>query len=167
MEKTLFRKSSIENLNSPEQLNDYIKAASPAVWVVLAAIIALLAAVFAWIYFGCIYTRVAGVAVNDNGTLSCYARAEDMLKAGNSVKVSVNGTDYIVTEITPGPFKLDPAESAIDQIISIIGGFSGDEWLVKLPLAENTGITELSVEGAVITLEEIKPLTFITGGSNE
>ena len=99
MEKTVFRKSSLESLNSPEQLNDYIKAASPAVWIVLAAIIAFLCAVFAWIFFGCIYTRVQGVAVNNNGTLSCYVRAEDMLKAGESVKVSVNGADYTVTEI--------------------------------------------------------------------
>jgi hypothetical protein len=166
MEKTVFRKSSMESLNSPEQLNDYIKAASPAVWIILAAIIALLCAVFAWIYFGCIYTRVQGVAVNDNGILSCYVRAEDMLKAGDSVKVSVNGTDYTVTEIIPGPFKLDPAGSAVDQIISTIGGFNGDEWLIKLSLSDNTGIPELTVEGAVITIEEIRPLSFITGGSN-
>ena len=166
MEKTVFRKSSIESLSSPEQLNDYIKAASPAVWIILAAIIALLCAVFAWIFFGCIYTRVQGVAVNDNGMLSCYVRAEDMLKAGDSVKVSVNGTDYTVTEIIPGPFKLDPAGSAVDQIISTIGGFTGDDWLIKLSLADNTGIPELTVEGAVVTIEEIRPLTFITGGSN-
>lgn len=166
MEKTVFRKSSLESLNSPEQLNDYIKAASPAVWIVLAAIIAFLCAVFAWIFFGCIYTRVQGVAVNNNGTLSCYVRAEDMLKAGESVKVSVNGTDYTVTEITPGPFKLDPSGSPVDQLISTIGGFDGNEWLVELPLAKNTGAEGLSAEGAVITIEEIKPVSFLMGGGN-
>jgi hypothetical protein len=166
MNKTVFRKSSMENLSSPEQLNDYIKAASPSVWIILAAIILLLGAAFAWIFFGCIYTRVAGVAVNDSGTLSCYVRAEDMLKAGDSVRVSVNGKEYIATEIDPVPFKLDPAGSVVDQVISTIGGFTGDDWLVKLPLAENTGIPDLTAEGAVVTIEEIKPLSFITGGGN-
>ncbi len=166
MEKTVFRKSSMESLSSPEQLNDYIKAASPSVWIILAVIILLLATVFAWIFFGCIYTRVSGVAVNDGGTLSCYVRAEDMLKAGDSIMVSVNGSEYFAEEIDPVPFKLDPAGNAVDQIISTIGGFTGDDWLVKLPLAENTGIQELTVEGAVVTIEEIKPLSFITGGSH-
>ncbi len=42
MDKQLFRKSSIERVSSPEQLNDYIKVSNPGVWMILAAIIALL-----------------------------------------------------------------------------------------------------------------------------
>ena len=40
---SLFRKKSIDRIQSPEQLNDYLRVANPAVWVLLAAILLLLA----------------------------------------------------------------------------------------------------------------------------
>lgn len=42
MNEQLFRKKSIERVNSPEQLNEHIRVANPGVWLVLAAVIALL-----------------------------------------------------------------------------------------------------------------------------
>lgn len=42
MNQQLFRKSSIERVSSPEQLNDYIKVTNSGVWLVLAAVIMLL-----------------------------------------------------------------------------------------------------------------------------
>ena len=41
---TLFRKSSLDSISLPEQLNDYIKVSNTSVWLVLAALFALLAA---------------------------------------------------------------------------------------------------------------------------
>ena len=38
MNEKLFRKSGIDRVNSPEQLNEYIRVANPAVWLVLAAV---------------------------------------------------------------------------------------------------------------------------------
>lgn len=43
MQSQLFRKKSIERVASPEQLNDYMRVTSPAIWMVLGAVIALLA----------------------------------------------------------------------------------------------------------------------------
>ena len=47
----IFRQKSMERLSSPEQLNDYLKVTNPAVWVVLAAVIFLLAGLFIWSFF--------------------------------------------------------------------------------------------------------------------
>ena len=43
MQSQLFRKKSVERISSPEQLQDYMRVASPGIWMVLAAVIALLA----------------------------------------------------------------------------------------------------------------------------
>ena len=48
----IFREKSLERVNQPEDLNDYIRVASPSVWIVLIAIILLLIGVFAWMIFG-------------------------------------------------------------------------------------------------------------------
>ena len=44
----LFRKETLERISSPEQLKDYLRVTNPGIWIVLAAIIALLAGVFVW-----------------------------------------------------------------------------------------------------------------------
>ena len=48
MENKLFRKSALEKISSPEQLNEYMKVAGPGVWCILAALAVSFAAFFAW-----------------------------------------------------------------------------------------------------------------------
>lgn len=59
MNEQLFRKSSIERISSPEQLNDYIRVTNPGVWLVLAAVIALLIGACVWGMFGHLDTTIS------------------------------------------------------------------------------------------------------------
>lgn len=59
MNEQLFRKSSIERISSPEQLNDYIRVTNPGVWLVLAAVIALLIGACVWGMFGYLDTTIS------------------------------------------------------------------------------------------------------------
>lgn len=52
MPKDLFRKSSMDRLSSPDQLNDYLKVARPGIWALLIGIGAVLAGFAAWGIFG-------------------------------------------------------------------------------------------------------------------
>lgn len=45
MGSTIFREKSLKKIASPEQMNDYIRVSSPSVWMVLTAVIVLLAGV--------------------------------------------------------------------------------------------------------------------------
>ena len=47
MQSHLFRKQNVERISSPEQLQDYMRVTNPGVWMVLAAVIALLAGLLA------------------------------------------------------------------------------------------------------------------------
>ncbi len=42
----------MERINSPEQLNDYIRVTTPSVWLVLIAIIVLMIGILSWCIFG-------------------------------------------------------------------------------------------------------------------
>lgn len=48
----LFREKSLERVNSPEELSDYIRVTTPSVWLVLLATTILLAGMLAWAVFG-------------------------------------------------------------------------------------------------------------------
>ncbi len=48
----LFRKKSLQKISSPEQLDDYIRVTTPSVWLVLLALIILLAGLLVYSIFG-------------------------------------------------------------------------------------------------------------------
>ena len=58
----LFRSKSIQRVSSPEQLNEYIRVTTPSVWIVLIALVVLLAGMLAWSVLGRIEIH------NDDGT---------------------------------------------------------------------------------------------------
>ena len=51
-ENGIFREKNIEKVSSPESLNDYIRVTNPSVWIVLIALVVLLAGMLTWSIFG-------------------------------------------------------------------------------------------------------------------
>ncbi|MBQ9361529.1 MAG: hypothetical protein IJT96_10905 [Lachnospiraceae bacterium] len=66
----LFREKSIERVSSPEQLDDYIRVTHPGVWMILLAIIILLAGVIVWAAFGTVSFTDASGAVRQVNPIS-------------------------------------------------------------------------------------------------
>ncbi len=48
----LFRKESIENMTSPEQLHDYIRVPSPPLWLTLIAVFTIIVCFLIWSIWG-------------------------------------------------------------------------------------------------------------------
>ena len=60
---SVYRKKSLEQINSPEQLDDYIRVTTPSVWIVLLALAVLLVGILAWSILGTIEVH------DDNGNV--------------------------------------------------------------------------------------------------
>lgn len=67
MNESIFRKKSLDRISSPEEIDDYMKVTSPSMWLVLGAIILLLAALIVWSITGRIEATVVvdGQAVTE------------------------------------------------------------------------------------------------------
>lgn len=78
MAEEIFRKKSLDKIKSPESLNDYVRVSNPAVWLIIAAVIILLAGACTWGIFGRIETKVPAVAVVENGTVNCLVGDEEV-----------------------------------------------------------------------------------------
>ncbi len=90
----LFREKSLEAVESPESLNDYLRVTSPGVWLILAAVIALLVGAILWGIFGHIRTTAAVAVTVENGKSFCYvpyAQADGIMAQGT---VEVSGKAY-------------------------------------------------------------------------
>ena len=68
MQSSIFRKSSLEKISSPEQLNDYIKVTNGGVWLLMAALFMLVIAVGVWGFTGSIpdTVEIKGIAFAEN-----------------------------------------------------------------------------------------------------
>ena len=80
MKQTLFRKKSVDRIASPEQLNDYLHVTSPAVWVVLCAVIALLIGLLVWSSVTAVESYVPGTAEVSDGVLTVVFEDEAQAK---------------------------------------------------------------------------------------
>ena len=135
MENPLFRKKSMERVSSPEQLNDYIRVTSPGVWVVLTAVLVLLAGFLVWGIVGKLETKVNAVAVSEEGKVVCYVREEDArgIEAGNG-----RLSDYAMR----------------------LGGLSAGEWVYAVTL--DAELSEGVYQASIVT-GSVSPISFLFG----
>lgn len=91
MQSQLFRKKSVERISSPEQLQDYMRVASPGIWMVLAAVIVLLAGLLAASALVKVETTISAKGVLDEaGTtivMKLTTRAGEDVREGMTVRV--------------------------------------------------------------------------------
>lgn len=156
MSGTIFREKSLEKISSPEQMNDYIRVSSPSVWMVLVAVIVLLAGVCVWGVFGHLDTAVQTGGVCTNGRLTVFVGEEDHDKIRENAVISVDGVEYAVAESTNAPVRVD---DQIDPYIVHLAGFTEDDWVYRL-CADAPGLADGVYTVSVVT-ERVRPLDFV------
>ena len=70
MDNQLLRKQSMDRISSPEQLQDYMRVTSPGIWMVLSAVIVLLAGLIICSMVGKIETKYEVKAEVQDGKVS-------------------------------------------------------------------------------------------------
>ena len=100
----LYRKSSIEKLSNPEQLDRMIKISSPLSWLALIAVLFMIAATIVWSIFGTLPTTetVNGVIVSPDSVCAIYSDAAGTVeKYYKNIGDAININDKIADIKTP------------------------------------------------------------------
>lgn len=155
MGNEIFRKKSLERVSSPEQLNDYIRVSNPSVWMVLIAIIILLAGVCVWGLFGRLETRLSAAALAEGGEVVCYVRESEIDRVEGGMEVSVGGQTFLVRDIAEQPVAVD---SSFGDYFLYVGGLQTGEWVYAVTL---DGELADGVYSAEIVIESISPMSFV------
>ena len=90
MDESIYRKKSLEKITSPESLSDYLHVTSPAVWLILVAVILLLAGMLIWSSVASIDSFVTGTAQVEDGSMHILLDDEQfasVIQPGMLVKV--------------------------------------------------------------------------------
>ena len=99
-ESSLYRKESMERIQSPEQLNDYLRITNPTIWVVLVAVILLLAGLLVWSAFASIDSFARGTARVENGEMTVlFDDADSAGKVTTGMEVAVGDVSSAIKSI--------------------------------------------------------------------
>jgi len=153
--KLLFREKSLDRINSPEQLNDYIKVANPSIWIVLAAVVILLVGICTWGIFGSIDSVVRSVAVVKDGQMTCFLSEKDLGEVAVNQIINVEGEQYTITEIDKVPVC---AGEVLDSWALHLSGYDQEQWIYKINIETNL---DDGVYNADIKTESIHPSFFV------
>ena len=155
MNQQLFRKKSVDKVSSPEQLNEYIRVANPGVWMVLAAIVILLAGVVVWGCIGHLDTTLDTAVVCENGEAVIYVKEADVEKIDVGMTVRVDDKEYKVSEISSEPTRVD---GTMSEYAVHVSGLTEGEWVYAVKVS---GELSDGVHKAEIVIERISPISFI------
>lgn len=97
--QTVFRKKAMNRISSPEDLTGYLRVTSPGLWIILAAIIALLVGVFAWSAVDTLETTVDAAAIVGNHTAQIVVSSQgaDTLQAGMPLRIS--SQEFVIASV--------------------------------------------------------------------
>ncbi len=97
--KSIFRKETLERISSPEQLTDYLRVTNPGIWIVLVAIVVMLAGFFVWMSVGTIETTVpVGVSTKDHHAIVAVKSAENKIDKDMTLRVGDKQTAILSTK---------------------------------------------------------------------
>lgn len=155
-QNTIFRKKSLDRVSSPEQLNDYIKVATPGMWLILLAIVIFLVGMIVWGALGKLETTVRGAIVFDGENSSVYVSEDsaEAIKPGQIIRA--NGAEFTVGEQIGGPIELDPQG---DSYLIHAGGFEDGEWVFRIAVSA-AGEAGGTYECEIVT-DSVSPLSFV------
>lgn len=151
----LFRKKSLERISSPEQMNAYIRVSTPSVWLLLTAIVILLAGVCVWGVFGHMDTTLSAVAVSREGAVTAYVREADAGKVDAGMAVTVGETQGRVISVAAEPVSVD--DSFTDYMLHV-GSLQTGEWVYAVALDADCPD---GVHSAQIVIDSVSPLAFV------
>lgn len=155
--KELFRKKNLDKLSTPDALNEYIKVASPSVWIILLTIVALLIGVIAWSYMGRI-SHYEGVTVYSDGNMAvCYVPENMIDRVRQASDININGNNYKIGDIANLPTKIHP--DSVDEYVAHVMEIKEDSWIYKIEVVGT--LPEGIYEGQVVT-GSIRPMDYVT-----
>ena len=149
-------------LSSPDQLNNYIRVTSPGTWIVLAAILVLLAGLFFWLFTGQLEVSLQTSIFTNGSDSSAFLTREQLhgLKPGTPARILNTNTSGTITAIASEPLSFVDVESSIGRDNAARMGidyYSRNLYKLSLNIPE----APQGVLQAVIVIDTVKPISFL------
>lgn len=151
----LFRKKSMESIESPNELNEYLRVTSPGVWILMAAILIFLAGVIIWGAFGSIEATAPVAVAKQDGRVVCYVPKDALPSIIEKPEVKIEGK-----KVALKPDSLEPVAVTQEMNVYVLLAGSLSAGDIVYPIEMKGTIREDVVQGTIVT-EKIHPISFL------
>ena len=158
MSNSFFKSQQSNKVNSPEELNDYIKTSNPGAWLTVTSIIILLCSVLVWATFGSLNTTVTLKGVSEETKTVCFVSDINGIKNGNSV--TVNGCDGKVSSVSEKPLSREDVISEFSLDEYTVYCLELNDWNYVVEIETQNGTLEGIVDATIVT-ESTSPISFV------
>ena len=151
----LFREKSLEAIESPESLNDYLRVTSPGVWLVMAAVIALLVGGILWGILGRIETSVTLAVVARDGKTVCYVPYDVLADVNSDSRVNIEGKDYALNFANADVAVIS---EDMNPFVLLYGSLKAGDMTAAVVM--DTGLSDGVYPGRMVT-ESLRPISLL------
>ena len=99
---SIFRETAVEKASSPERLSDYLRVTNAGVWVVLTAVLLLLAGLLVWASVGTLETTADARVIVENHVAYVALHSDAALEPGMTLRIG--GQECTVASVTEDSF---------------------------------------------------------------
>lgn len=160
MKNNLFRKESLDRINSPEQLNEYVRVTSPSIWLILSALVLLLIGFLVWSIFGTLETKRPIEVISKNGQTIGYISTQNRqeIEPGMTVIIQEGNTQVVGTiiEISDQPVQITNND---DPYFLYLGNYEAGDFAYTSQI-EVQNLKE-GVYSAQVIVERVHPAAFV------
>lgn len=153
--KSLFREKSMESIESPEVLNQYLRVTSPSVWIIFGAVIMILIGGFVWSVFGTIETTATVAVVIEEEYQCALVPAEALQTVISERTIIIDGQE---TELAPK--SIEPVVVADDWDVYVILAGNLKTGDIVYPIPVKSELNDGVYTGTIVT-ESISPISFL------
>ena len=152
----LFREKSLEAVESPESLNDYLRVTSPGVWLILAAVIALLVGAVLWGILGRINTTLDIAVSSADGECWCVVPYDALQKVMASDAITIDGQSY---QLVHGQdIETLVISEDTNPYLRLTGGLNIGDLATKIPV--DAALADGVYQGTIVT-ESLQPISLL------
>ena len=160
---SIFNESARTRLQSPDDLDRYIRVTSPGVWVAFAAVIALLIGLLAWGVFGSVSTSVSGTGTYINGEIYGFLTADDAAKVHVGNQAYVDGGVTVVDEVSEVPLSREEAQALLQSDYLVDTLMDDEKWAYVVTFDKTIQPHEGVPLTVSITTDRIAPISLVLG----
>lgn len=168
---SIFNKQARERLNSPEDLDRYVRVTTPSAWLVVIAALLLVFGLLAWGIFGAVTTSVSGMcyvqdSAGDTPVAVCLLSPEARASVSEGDSCTVGGVSAHIATVPNTPLSHDEARSIVQSDYLLAALMEGD-WAYPVYIrVDGPGANRLEPNVPLtmsITVERTAPISLILG----
>ena len=156
-------KKALNRLQSPDDLDQYLRMTSPGLWISVVACVAILLGIAAWAVFGSVSDHITMTGVAIEGGIACIVDSDNALRIKEGDFAYVDGVPEKVTYVDEWAYETSRHAEVDLTDLEIHRLAGGTEKVHPIIISDSQNLEYKKSVQVTITVEQKTPLAMVFG----